>query len=160
MLPLRRIIIERSIRPEILDFLSSDEVLELFDIYFDFINLQIPVLDRTFHTPGLVASRSPFLLTTGELLTSPLELLGSFADFACLRVSVLGGIQVLPQTTGAVWAAEHLRAQARVRDARSRLQERRDRAVVPDPDVLRFAGRAIRAGPSGESTLFFAAFKS
>jgi hypothetical protein len=65
MLPLRRIIIERSIRPEILDFLSTDEVLELFSIYFDFINLQVPVLDRAFHTPGLVASRSPFLLTTG-----------------------------------------------------------------------------------------------
>lgn len=65
MLPLRRIIIERSIRPEILDFLSTDEVLELFTIYFDFINVQIPVLDRAFHTPGLVASRSPFLLTTG-----------------------------------------------------------------------------------------------
>lgn len=64
MLPLRRIIIERSIRPEILDFLSIDEVTELFTIYFDLINPQIPILDRSFHTPALVASRSPFLLTT------------------------------------------------------------------------------------------------
>lgn len=64
MLPLRRIIIEHSIRPEILDFLTIDEVQELFDIYFDCINPQIPILDRAFHTPALVASRSPFLLTT------------------------------------------------------------------------------------------------
>ncbi|KAL7413695.1 fungal-specific transcription factor domain-containing protein [Mrakia frigida] len=64
MLPLRRIIIEHSIRPEILDFLSINEVQELFNIYFDVINPQIPILDRAFHTPALVASRSPFLLTT------------------------------------------------------------------------------------------------
>jgi len=68
MLPLRRIIIEHSIRPEILDFLSIEEVQELFNIYFDVINPQIPILDRAFHTPALVASRSPFLLTTSEFL--------------------------------------------------------------------------------------------
>ncbi|CED83779.1 Zn(2)-C6 fungal-type DNA-binding domain [Phaffia rhodozyma] len=64
MLPLRKIIIERSIRPEILDFLTTEEVVELFDIYFKNIHGHVPVLDNNFHTPSLVASRSPFLLTT------------------------------------------------------------------------------------------------
>jgi hypothetical protein len=47
-----------------LSFVSTEEVVELFKIYFDHIHLHAPVLQRNFHTPSLVCSRSPFLLTT------------------------------------------------------------------------------------------------
>ncbi|KAJ3576869.1 hypothetical protein NP233_g143 [Leucocoprinus birnbaumii] len=64
ILPLRRLYIERQIQPEMLSFVSTDEVVVLFDIYFDHISMHCSLLDRNFHTPSLVCSRSPFLLTT------------------------------------------------------------------------------------------------
>ncbi|KAG8699118.1 hypothetical protein FRC08_005498 [Ceratobasidium sp. 394] len=63
ILPLRRLYIERQIQPEMLSFVSTDEVVELFDIYFDHINIQCGLLEHGFHTPSMVCSRSPFLLT-------------------------------------------------------------------------------------------------
>ncbi|KAI0315247.1 fungal-specific transcription factor domain-containing protein [Amylostereum chailletii] len=64
ILPLRRLFIERQIQPEMLTFVSTEEVVALFDIYFDHMNMHSSLLDRQFHTPSLVCSRSPFLLTT------------------------------------------------------------------------------------------------
>ncbi|KAH7107577.1 fungal-specific transcription factor domain-containing protein [Auriculariales sp. MPI-PUGE-AT-0066] len=64
ILPLRRLFIERQVQPEMLTFTSTDEVVALFDIFFDKMNHHAPLLDREFHTPSLVCSRSPFLLTT------------------------------------------------------------------------------------------------
>uniref|UniRef100_A0A8H8CNI7 Zn(2)-C6 fungal-type domain-containing protein n=1 Tax=Psilocybe cubensis TaxID=181762 RepID=A0A8H8CNI7_PSICU len=64
ILPLRRLYIERQIQPEMLSFVSTEEVVELFNIYFDHVNMHCNLLDRNFHTPSLVCSRSPFLLTT------------------------------------------------------------------------------------------------
>ncbi|OBZ65745.1 Protein priB [Grifola frondosa] len=64
ILPLRRLYIERQVQPEMLSFVSTEEVVALFKIYFDHMNLHCPLLDADFHTPSLVCSRSPFLLTT------------------------------------------------------------------------------------------------
>ncbi|KAF8912152.1 fungal-specific transcription factor domain-containing protein [Gymnopilus junonius] len=64
ILPLRRLYIERQVQPEMLSFVSTEEVVELFNIYFDNIHMHCNLLDRNFHTPSLVCSRSPFLLTT------------------------------------------------------------------------------------------------
>ncbi|TFK30236.1 hypothetical protein FA15DRAFT_581395 [Coprinopsis marcescibilis] len=64
ILPLRRLYIERQIQPEMLSFVSTEEVVALFNIYFDHIHMHCNLLDRNFHTPSLVCSRSPFLLTT------------------------------------------------------------------------------------------------
>ncbi|KAG6908579.1 hypothetical protein DXG01_004065 [Tephrocybe rancida] len=64
ILPLRRLYIERQVQPEMLSFVSTEEVVALFDIFFDHIAMHCNLLDKTFHTPSLVCSRSPFLLTT------------------------------------------------------------------------------------------------
>ncbi|KZT09576.1 uncharacterized protein LAESUDRAFT_722542 [Laetiporus sulphureus 93-53] len=64
ILPLRRLYIERQIQPEMLNFVSTEEVIALFKIYFDHMNIHCGLLDPDFHTPALVCSRSPFLLTT------------------------------------------------------------------------------------------------
>ncbi|KAL6298611.1 fungal-specific transcription factor domain-containing protein [Sparassis latifolia] len=64
ILPLRRLYIERQIQPEMLSFVSTEEVVALFKIYFDHMNMHCGILDPDFHTPALVCSRSPFLLTT------------------------------------------------------------------------------------------------
>ncbi|EIW60220.1 uncharacterized protein TRAVEDRAFT_145442 [Trametes versicolor FP-101664 SS1] len=64
ILPLRRLYIERQVQPEMLSFVSTEEVLALFKIYFDHMNVHSPLLDPEFHTPSLVCSRSPFLLTS------------------------------------------------------------------------------------------------
>ncbi|KAJ7137857.1 fungal-specific transcription factor domain-containing protein [Mycena epipterygia] len=64
ILPLRRLMIERQVQPEMLSFVSTDEVVALFNIYFEHINMHCNLLDGDFHTPSLVCSRSPFLLTT------------------------------------------------------------------------------------------------
>ncbi|KAG9318732.1 hypothetical protein JVU11DRAFT_831 [Chiua virens] len=64
ILPLRRLYIERQIQPEMLSFVSTDEVVALFNIYFSHMNMHCHLLDQEFHTPALVCSRSPFLLTS------------------------------------------------------------------------------------------------
>ncbi|RXW20449.1 hypothetical protein EST38_g5405 [Candolleomyces aberdarensis] len=64
ILPLRRLYIERQVQPEMLNFVTTDEVVALFNIYFEHIHMHASVLDPNFHTPSLVCSRSPFLLTT------------------------------------------------------------------------------------------------
>ncbi|KAG6873782.1 hypothetical protein C0995_011007 [Termitomyces sp. Mi166 len=64
ILPLRRLYIERQIQPEMLSFVSTEDVVALFNIFFDHIAMHCNLLDRSFHTPSLVCSRSPFLLTT------------------------------------------------------------------------------------------------
>ncbi|TIB81615.1 hypothetical protein E3Q22_00829 [Wallemia mellicola] len=63
MLPLRRIFIERQVRPEILSFCTEDNIKDLFTIFYRHLNMHTYILDEDFHTPSLVASRSPFLLT-------------------------------------------------------------------------------------------------
>ncbi|KAI0345094.1 hypothetical protein BDW22DRAFT_1405901 [Trametopsis cervina] len=64
ILPLRRLFIERQVQPEMLSFVSTEEVVALFKIYFEEMNYFVSLLDPTFHTPSLVCSRSPFLLTS------------------------------------------------------------------------------------------------
>ncbi|TRM59205.1 fungal-specific transcription factor domain-containing protein [Schizophyllum amplum] len=64
ILPLRRLYIERQIQPEMLSFVRTEEVVALFQIFFERMNMCAHVLDPEFHTPSLVCSRSPFLLTT------------------------------------------------------------------------------------------------
>ncbi|KAL0946465.1 hypothetical protein HGRIS_012685 [Hohenbuehelia grisea] len=64
ILPLRRLYIERQVQPEMLGFVTTEEVVALFNIFFDHMSMHINLLDRDFHTPSLVCSRSPFLLTT------------------------------------------------------------------------------------------------
>ncbi|KIK62893.1 hypothetical protein GYMLUDRAFT_41756 [Collybiopsis luxurians FD-317 M1] len=64
ILPLRRLYIERQVQPEMLSFVSTQEVVALFNIFYDHLNIHTNLLDRNFHTPSLVCSRSPFLLTT------------------------------------------------------------------------------------------------
>ncbi|CAL1705481.1 unnamed protein product [Somion occarium] len=64
ILPLRRLFIERQIQPEMLSFVSNEEVVALFKIYYENMNFHCNLLDPSFHTPSLVCSRSPFLLTT------------------------------------------------------------------------------------------------
>ncbi|KAJ6490719.1 fungal-specific transcription factor domain-containing protein [Mycena vitilis] len=64
ILPLRRLMIERQVQPEMLSFVTTDEVVSLFNIFFEHINMHSNLLDPDFHTPSLVCSRSPFLLTT------------------------------------------------------------------------------------------------
>ncbi|PVG04452.1 hypothetical protein CPB86DRAFT_693451 [Serendipita vermifera] len=64
ILPLRQLIIERQVQPEMLSFVPTDVVVELFKIYFEHMNPHCSLLDVNFHTPALVCARSPFLLTT------------------------------------------------------------------------------------------------
>ncbi|KAI0077103.1 hypothetical protein K474DRAFT_1621646 [Panus rudis PR-1116 ss-1] len=64
ILPLRRLFIERQVQPEMLSFVSNEEVIALFRIYYEKMNYHCNLLDPAFHTPSLVCSRSPFLLTT------------------------------------------------------------------------------------------------
>ncbi|KAJ9092646.1 hypothetical protein QFC21_006710 [Naganishia friedmannii] len=52
------------LKPEILTFITPDEVHDLFDIFYSRIHPQVPVLSKVLHTPSSVCSRSPFLLTT------------------------------------------------------------------------------------------------
>lgn len=87
ILPLRRLYIERQIQPEMLSFVSTEEVVALFKIYFDHMNMHCGLLDRQFHTPSLVCSRSPFLLTTicaiaSKFYTVRADLHGKLSDIA------------------------------------------------------------------------------
>ncbi|PWN41980.1 hypothetical protein IE81DRAFT_323983 [Ceraceosorus guamensis] len=65
ILPLRRIVIERELPPELLTSgtLTSQEVLELFQIFFHFCSHHCVILDPEWHTPTMICSRSPFLFT-------------------------------------------------------------------------------------------------
>ncbi|KAF9519033.1 hypothetical protein BS47DRAFT_1370877 [Hydnum rufescens UP504] len=55
-LPLRRLFIERQVQPEMLSFTSTDEVIDLFKIYFENMSRHCPVLSPDFHTPSLVCA--------------------------------------------------------------------------------------------------------
>ncbi|SPO47339.1 uncharacterized protein PSANT_05027 [Moesziomyces antarcticus] len=65
ILPLRRIIIEREMPPELLTLgiVSSEEVLDLFSIFFRRCTQHLCLLDAEWHTPTFICSRSPFLFT-------------------------------------------------------------------------------------------------
>ncbi|SNX86216.1 uncharacterized protein MEPE_04925 [Melanopsichium pennsylvanicum] len=65
ILPLRRIIIEREMPPELLTLgiVTSEEVLDLFSIFFRRCAQHICLLDAEWHTPTFICSRSPFLFT-------------------------------------------------------------------------------------------------
>lgn len=65
ILPLRRIVIERELPPELLTqgIISSQEVLELFQIFFHHCSQHVVLLDPEWHTPTMICSRSPFLFT-------------------------------------------------------------------------------------------------
>ncbi|KAF7440277.1 hypothetical protein PC9H_000621 [Pleurotus ostreatus] len=66
ILPLRRLYIERQVQPEMLSFTTTEEVVALFNMFVSHNGRHMfaNILDRNFHTPSLVCSRSPFLLTT------------------------------------------------------------------------------------------------
>lgn len=65
ILPLRRIVIERELAPELLTqgIITSQEVLELFQIFFHHCSQHVVLLDPDWHTPTMICSRSPFLFT-------------------------------------------------------------------------------------------------
>lgn len=65
ILPLRRIIIEREMPPELLTLgiVTSEEVLDLFSIFFRRCIQHVCLLDAEWHTPTFICSRSPFLFT-------------------------------------------------------------------------------------------------
>ena len=65
ILPLRRIIIEREMPPELLTtgIVTSEEVLDLFRIFFSNCCQHLLLLDADWHTPTFICSRSPFLFT-------------------------------------------------------------------------------------------------
>ncbi|SPO27877.1 uncharacterized protein UTRI_05020 [Ustilago trichophora] len=65
ILPLRRIIIEREMPPELLTLgiVTSEEVLDLFSIFFRRCTQHVCLLDAEWHTPTFICSRSPFLFT-------------------------------------------------------------------------------------------------
>ncbi|KAE8267569.1 hypothetical protein A4X09_0g4773 [Tilletia walkeri] len=64
-LPLRRVIIEREIPPKLLTqgIISSEEILELFQIFFHYCSVHVVLLDPEMHTPALICARSPFLFS-------------------------------------------------------------------------------------------------
>ncbi|WRT69766.1 uncharacterized protein IL334_006757 [Kwoniella shivajii] len=49
--------------PELMTIVSREEIGELFDIFFDNMSFQVPLVYREFHTPDLVLQRSQFLCT-------------------------------------------------------------------------------------------------
>ncbi|CAO1621769.1 unnamed protein product [Sympodiomycopsis kandeliae] len=65
MLPLRKVIIDRELPPELLTsgIVSDAEVLDLFSIFFHNCAQHIILLDPEWHTPQFVCGRSPFLFT-------------------------------------------------------------------------------------------------
>ncbi|KDN37751.1 hypothetical protein K437DRAFT_259683, partial [Tilletiaria anomala UBC 951] len=65
ILPLRQIIIERDFQVEILTqgIVSSEEVLDLFKIFFNYCMQHVFLLDPDWHTPEFLCSRSRFLFT-------------------------------------------------------------------------------------------------
>jgi hypothetical protein len=65
ILPLRRIVIERELAPELLTqgIITSQEVLELFQVFFHHCSQHIVLLDPEWHTPTMICGRSPFLFT-------------------------------------------------------------------------------------------------
>ncbi|EJU00480.1 hypothetical protein DACRYDRAFT_68629 [Dacryopinax primogenitus] len=63
LLPIRRLVIERQVQPEILEFVDMQEVFALFEIFYTNLNRHCCLFDREVHTPPLICSRSPFLLT-------------------------------------------------------------------------------------------------
>ena len=65
ILPLRRIVIERELAPELLTqgIITSQEVLELFRIFFHHCSQHVVLLDPEWHTPTMICGRSPFLFT-------------------------------------------------------------------------------------------------
>ncbi|KAK0519435.1 hypothetical protein OC842_007458, partial [Tilletia horrida] len=64
-LALRRIVIEREIPPQLLTqgIISSEEILELFQIFFHNCSTHVILLDPEMHTPALICARSPFLFS-------------------------------------------------------------------------------------------------
>lgn len=65
ILPLRKIVIERELAPELLTqgIVSSEEVLELFRIFFLYCGQHVVMFDPEWHTPTMICGRSPFLFT-------------------------------------------------------------------------------------------------
>ncbi len=65
ILPLRQIIIERELPVEVLTLgiVSSEEVLDLFRIFFHSCMQHVFMLDPDWHTPTFLCGRSPFLFT-------------------------------------------------------------------------------------------------
>ncbi|KAK8849735.1 hypothetical protein IAR55_005070 [Kwoniella newhampshirensis] len=49
--------------PELLTMVTREEIGELFDIFFDNMSFQVPLVYKEFHTPDLVLQRSQFLCT-------------------------------------------------------------------------------------------------
>ncbi|GAA5907259.1 hypothetical protein JCM6882_008404 [Rhodosporidiobolus microsporus] len=65
ILPLRRIVIEQRMPPALLEekILTVEEVVELFELFFEHCARHCPFLDPEIHTPAATGSRSPFLFT-------------------------------------------------------------------------------------------------
>lgn len=51
-------------------FSSSEEVVELFAVFFEHCHRQCPFLDPEVHTPTATGSRSPFLFTCSAFASS------------------------------------------------------------------------------------------
>jgi hypothetical protein len=54
----------RQLKPEILTFTTAAQINDLFDVFFEKMHRNVPILNRELHTPAAVCARSPFLLTT------------------------------------------------------------------------------------------------
>ncbi|PWN36324.1 uncharacterized protein FA14DRAFT_114933, partial [Meira miltonrushii] len=65
ILPLRKIVIERELAPDLLTqgIVTSEEVLELFQVFFHNCSQHVVLFDPDWHTPTMVCGRSPFLFT-------------------------------------------------------------------------------------------------
>ncbi|EKM52424.1 uncharacterized protein PHACADRAFT_30944 [Phanerochaete carnosa HHB-10118-sp] len=64
-LDLRRLIVERQAAPDIIlsGLVNNDDVSNLFEIFYQWINPVIPIFDENIHTPAAVLGRCPFLFT-------------------------------------------------------------------------------------------------
>lgn len=73
VLPLRRIVIEQRMPPALLEekVVTVEEVVELFQIFFEHCHRHAPFLDVEIHTPAHTGSRSPFLFTCSESMDVP-----------------------------------------------------------------------------------------
>ena len=90
------------------------------------------LLDRDFHTPSLVCSRSPFLLTTSTQFPQIFSQIINNLDS-----SLFNRIKILHRASRSSLPLNGTREEARIRCSRSRLQIRRNRTSLPPLDFIR-----------------------
>ncbi|KAI5476944.1 hypothetical protein MNV49_007045 [Pseudohyphozyma bogoriensis] len=66
ILPIRRQVFVEQVPSELLsaNIISTEEVKDLFELYYTHLHRHYPVLDPALHTPETTLARSPFLFTT------------------------------------------------------------------------------------------------